>query len=320
MCSSAPVQRLTDGVRTGMLTAINIVPKVKIMVKVDRQNTPSRTGTDAIKVTISGARAVIHQFQDSLSTLIERASKKPADDLPSADASAVDMLAVMGYNRSRANCALLCTDNDLSAAVEWLSERSRDSTDDLKAAALRHIEEKNSQRTDVLTEQLKAMGYSVGAIQAARAATSSENVSVIIEWLHTHPEAGNERVAPAARYPEPAYDPNTSQSSISSHPVFGQAPASAAPTYPPAATAHPTPPASDPNMASFHNPYALYTSGGSYSSVQPSAPAVPVQSSRPAGMEGLMAAQRAKASRIGADLKAGFRDLQVPLPLVPHWR
>ena len=168
-----------------MLTAIKIVPKVKIMVKVDRQNTPSRTGTDTLKVTLTGARAAVNQFQESLATLIERALKKPVDQLPSADASAIDMLAVMGYDRSRANCALLCTDNDLSAAVEWLSERSRASVGDLKAVALLHIEEKKSQMTDVLTEQLKAMGYSVGAIQAARAATGSENVSVCL--LYTSP-------------------------------------------------------------------------------------------------------------------------------------
>lgn len=70
-------------------------------------------------------------------------------------------------------------------------------------------------------------------------------------------------------------------------------------------------------MTSVQNPYALYTAGESYSSVQPAmgpgAPPAPVHSSRPAGMEGLVAAQRAKASRIGADVKAGFRDLQVQL-------
>lgn len=314
----------SKNVHAGMLTAIGIVPKVKVAVKVDRQSTPARTGTNVLKVSVTGSRAVIHKFQDSLSTLIERASKKPTDDLPSADASAIAQLAVMGYDRARANCALLCTGDDLSSTVQWLSEHSHQSIIDLKEIALRHVKEKNSKLTDVLTEQLKAMGYSVGAIQAARATTGSDNVAAIVEWLHTHPEAGNDHLSPATRYPEPQFGPQTNTSTISSHPVFGQASSSAGPAYPSAPTrpAYPVPVFPAPDMTSVHNPYALYTAGESYGSVQPAAPVVhaaPVPSTRPAGMEGLVAAQRAKASRIGADLKAGFQDLQVQLPHTFHW-
>lgn len=304
-----------------MFTTINIAPKMKIMVKVDSQGTPSRTGTETVKLTITGTRSVVHQFQESLSQLVERASKKPVDDLPSADASALEQLAVMGFNRSRAKCALLCTANDLSAAVQWLSERTHQSNAELKELALQHVQQKKAQTTDVLTEQLKDMGYSVAAIQAARAATDSQNAAVVVEWLHTHPEADNERLAPATMYPESEYGFHADESTTVSHPIYGQESQSALPLYPPAATASAPPAYPEPDMSSFQNPYAQFNSGGSYGAVQQASavPQSPMQSSRPAGMEGLVAAQRAKASRIGADLKAGFRDLQVKSTCILSW-
>jgi hypothetical protein len=63
----------------------------------------------------------------------------------------------------------------------------------------------------------------------------------------------------------------------------------------------------------FQNPYSLYSAGGAPSGAPSHVPQAAIPSSRPAGLEGLVAAQRAKASRINADVHEGFRDLEVLL-------
>lgn len=293
---------------------------MKIMLKLDDQKRPSAAGREVVKLSVTGNRSTICRFQEALASIISRASQKPADALPPADATALEQMTVMGYARARANCALVCTDNDLGAAIQWLQDHSHQRDADLKQAARQHSERTAAAQYDALTTQLSSMGYSPGAIQAARAASGSTDVGELVEWLSRHPEAAagpagtlypppeQATTYPVPRYPAPEFAAGPQSlpdagGSLQSHPVLVQGGGSG--SYP------------EPDMT-MQNPYALYT-GNQSSGGSPLRPVAAV-SSRPAGMEGLVAVRRAQASRIGADVQAGFKDLQVrpPHAATPH--
>jgi hypothetical protein len=294
----------------GVLTTMGVVLKMKIMLKLDSQKRPSQAGTEVVKLTVTGNRSHIIKFQEALSQIIARMSRKPTDQFPVADPTALEQMTVMGFSRTRANCALICSDNDLGAAIQWLQDNAHTSDAQMQQEARKHVRNQSNAKTESLTTQLMSMGYTEAALCAARAATGTDEAGAIIDWLHRHPLATS---SPSVLYPPPSQpsihpeprfasmsSPPGSGGALHSHPVLGSS------TEP--SGAYP-----EPDMT-VQNPYALYTGNSSTPSPIRYAAA---QGSRPAGMEGLVAAQRAKASRIGADVRAGFKDLQVELLQAP---
>lgn len=151
---------------------------------------------------------------------------------------------------------------------------------------------------DELTDQLLMMGFDAHAIQASKQATSSNDVGVLIDWLHSNATGRGQRYsvlgmpasgpssAPNPRYPVPQF--TDGHNPLRSHPV-------------PILQSLDD----DPEVAIVYNPHRSHQAA--------SHAAIPSHAS---GMEAIVAAKRATASRIGQDLQSGLRDLQVPFPSV----
>eukprot|EP00892_Ulva_mutabilis_P009863 jgi/Ulvmu1/7249/UM035_0036.1 len=289
-----------DGVKmsTGVMTAIGLAPKLNIRLKLGPGDSPAVTGTRIVKLTVMGDRSQVLTVQGRLSLLLGRSMQLGGVELAEVDATALENMTVMGFDHDRAHCALLCTQSDVSAAVQWLQDHATDSLAQIRRHATEATRHSSfgDRSQDELAEQLSMMGFATQAIQASREATGSSDVGVLIDWLNSNalgrgPSGGSMGGSASGlssahnpRYPVPNFynGPNM----LRSHPVQVLSTLE-----------------DDPTAASFYKPYQQ--------AHQPHPAALPMaQPSHASGMEAIVAAKRAKASRIGRDVQSGFRDLQ----------
>lgn len=66
--------------------------------------------------------------QERLSLLLDRSIQQSENALPEADVAALENMTVMGFDHERAHCALVCTQNDINAAIQWLQDHRLEST------------------------------------------------------------------------------------------------------------------------------------------------------------------------------------------------
>jgi hypothetical protein len=125
------VYRAHDVDFAGVLSATGLYPKFNVVAKVDSYYRVSPMGKTTVKISVLGDRYKIKSFQEQLASLLRRAQVAGPLGLGAVDLTLLEHMTVMGFDRTRSHCALICGGSDVNVAVQWLQERLHVSTDAL---------------------------------------------------------------------------------------------------------------------------------------------------------------------------------------------
>lgn len=94
--------------------------------------------------------------------LLGRIVQHGGSDLPEVDTAALENMTVMGFDHDRSHYALLCTQNDVGAAIHWLQEHAFESLAQLRSHAQQ--EARGNDAMGVLPARGQAMTFCASSV------------------------------------------------------------------------------------------------------------------------------------------------------------